>query len=417
MRWQIFVAVFVVVIGLAGIVIYLDQGRGTGNELVTKITGNAGSKAEQAGRELAGECSGTGAGQLTHSAMDPEDFAMMIPYGLMVGGHVTPIDHQYYSPVDYNSPRDSYPVYAMGDARLVQVQHRTEQPQDNQKTRQTETSEYRLVFSQSCTFFYYYDLLTSLTPDLLAQVGNEAYASVDIPVKAGQLIGYIGGQTLDFAVWDTEKPLSGFLIPEHYTAEAWKLYTADPLDYYTAELKATMLAKYPRVDEPLSGKIDWDVDGALRGTWFEEGTNYLEGDRSNPKGEWVGHLSFAPDLYDPSRWIVSMGDYPVAQDSNTQVSATQFHTKVGSPNPEDITKDDGLVKLELVHENYMKADGTQWRAEDGFAKGPKVGTSNRVLATALVQLTDTRVLKFEVFPNKTAADVTGFTANAKTYTR
>ena len=32
--------------------------------------------------------------------------------GLMVGGHVTPIDHQYYLPTNFRSAPDTYPVYS-----------------------------------------------------------------------------------------------------------------------------------------------------------------------------------------------------------------------------------------------------------------------------------------------------------------
>ncbi|KKW05394.1 MAG: hypothetical protein UY40_C0021G0003 [candidate division CPR1 bacterium GW2011_GWC1_49_13] len=69
--------------------------------------------------------------------MDLADFSIIIPYGLMIGGHVTPIDHQYYSPMVFNSPRDTYPVYAMADSRLVDIQ-----PRDTDRGR-----EYRMVFS------------------------------------------------------------------------------------------------------------------------------------------------------------------------------------------------------------------------------------------------------------------------------
>jgi hypothetical protein len=265
----------------------------------------------QIGQQLSsGNCSGKGPGRLEHSAMNPEDFTMIIPYGLMVGGHVTPIDHQYYSPASYNSPRDAYPVYAMGDARLVLIEHRTEQPQDNDYVRTHKTDEYRLVFSQSCTFFYYYDLLTSLTPKLTTTFEKQSQgrrtAKVDLPVVAGQLIGRIGGQTLDFAVWDTTKPLDGFVVPEHYQSEPWKLYTADPLDYYTPELKQFMLSRYPRVNEPLSGKLDWDIEGTLRGNWFLKGTDYA-GDLTDRSHYWKTHLAFAPDLYDPSHFVISIG--------------------------------------------------------------------------------------------------------------
>ncbi len=371
-----------------------------------------------AGRQLsAGKCKGDTTGKLSHLAMDESDFAFIIPYGLMVGGHVTPIDHQYYVPKDFNSPRDAYPVYAVGDAHLIEIQHRTEQPQDNAHVRELATSEYRLVFSQSCTSFYYYDLLTSLSPQLEKLVEGKQYTSVDVAVKAGDLIGHIGGQTLDFAVWDTKKPLSGFVEPQHYKGEAWKLYVADPLNYYTNDIKQIVLALSPRTESPLSGKLDWDVDGTLKGTWFLEGTDGIAGLRGDPRGEWVSHLSFAPDLYDSSRWIASMGDYPVAQDTNTQVSATQLYAKASSLAPEAITPKSGLVKIELVHGTYVDTAGQSW-LQQTFTKGPKVSTNDaNTQATALVQLIDQRTLKFEVFPNKTAADISGFTANAKTYTR
>jgi hypothetical protein len=98
--------------------------------------------------------------------------------------------------------------------------------------------------------------VTSLAPDIKAEYDKkvkDGNASLDIAVKAGQLVGRIGGQTLDFAVWDTEKPLTGFIVPDHYQAEEWKLYTADPLDYYTPDLKALALSRYVRTAEPISG--------------------------------------------------------------------------------------------------------------------------------------------------------------------
>lgn len=374
------------------------------------------SDAEKAGQELSnGNCEGTGAGTLSQSAMNFSDFEYMIPYGLMVGGHVTPIDHQYYS-VDRSSPRDAYPVYAMGDAKIVGIEHRTSSPGDNDYVSTHKTDEYRLVFSQSCTFFYYYDLVTSLDPSIQAEfdaAGGGSNVKVNIPVKAGDTIGRIGGQTLDFAVWNTEKKLPGFVVPDHYKGEPWKVYVADPLDYYTPDLKAAMLERYPRTDEPLSGKIDWDIDGTLRGNWFVKGTD-IRGDQNNQQAPWSTHLAFAGDLYEPSKMIVSIGDY--GPGSLPGVDAQQYYIKGNLPNPADVTPDTGLVKYELVVGSYVTPEGKPWDLQS-FVKGLKVQESSQVQGVALVQMTDGRTLKFEAFPGKTASQVSGFDDNAKIYTR
>src|SRR6266511_2905694 len=57
-----------------------------------------------------GTCHGKGPGRLRASPMNPGDIALIQPMGLMVGGHVTPIDHQYYLPTNFRSPPDTYPV-------------------------------------------------------------------------------------------------------------------------------------------------------------------------------------------------------------------------------------------------------------------------------------------------------------------
>src|SRR5260370_1170180 len=73
----------------------------------------------------------------------------------------------------------------------------------NVETGQAKHAEYQLFFSVSCTEFYYYDLVTSLTPTLervladhpTKQTQVKSVAGLNIPVKAGELIGRIGGQT------------------------------------------------------------------------------------------------------------------------------------------------------------------------------------------------------------------------------
>lgn len=373
------------------------------------------SEAVKAGKQLSGgKCEGSGPVKLASSPMKQEDIAMIIPYGLVVDGHVTPIDHQYFSPAVFRSAPDTYEVRALADGRITEISHRGESVGNKGKA----SNDYRFVFAHSCTFLTYFDLVTGLAPDIKAEYdkaartsGSSSYASLDIPVKAGQLVGYIGGQTLDFAVWDTEKPLSGFVTPSLYKGEAWKLYTADPLDYYTDEVKQLILSKYLRTDSGKSGRIDWDIDGKLIGNWFAEGTNGYEGDRGQGDGRyWRGHLSVAPNHLDPNFYVASFGTFAVSGDGE------QFFIKPGQPDPKDVDVSAGLVKYDLVQGSYL-ADGKMWDGMSG-AKDPKVSISGSgAKGCALFQMLENRKLRAEPFPGKTCAAVTGFTAAAKTYVR
>ena len=52
-----------------------------------------------------------------------------------------------------------------------------------------------------------------------------------------------------------------------------------------------------------------------------------------------------------------------------------------------------------------------------LVKGLKVKNGDYVVGVALLQMLEGRKLKMEVFPDKTAAQVNGFTENAKIYVR
>lgn len=310
------------------------------------------AEAIKAGKQLSGgKCEGSGPVKLTSSPMKQADIAMIIPYGLMVDGHVTPIDHQYFSPADFESAPDTYPVYALADGRITEISHRGESVGNRGKP----SNDYRFVFAHSCTFLTYFDLVTSLAPDIQTEFdkhktasGSFSQARLDIPVKAGQLVGYIGGQTLDFAVWDTQKPLTGFITPDLYKAEQWKIYTADPLDYYTDEVKQLVLEKYLRTDAGKSGRIDWDIDGKLIGNWFVENSNGYEGDRGQGDGRyWRTQLAVAPDHLDPTYHMASFGTYRESGDGE------QFIIKSAQPDPKEVSVASGLVKYELVKWSYQ----------------------------------------------------------------
>lgn len=361
---------------------------------------SAASKAIKAGQLISyGKCEGTDKLTFTHLPMREQDFSILIPYGLMVDDHVTPIDHQYFSPADYNSARDAYPVYAMADATITDVQPRTTD----------RGTEYRLVFTHSCTSLYYYDLVTSLSGKV-----KEAYEKnsrdFNLKVKAGEQIGAIGGQTLDFAYWDTDKPLAGFANPASYDAEPWKIYTTDPYPMYTPELRELLVARNPRTTAPIAGKIDYDQPGKLIGNWFVEGTKGYGGVSGESDHRYAKtHLSISPEHFDPSYFVISMGDY--------RGEAEQFLTKSNSPSPADVSEAAGLIKYELVEINYRKSDDSFWDRKS-LSKSIKADNSGQVVGTILAQLADGGAkLKFEAFPGKSGGQVSGFTSAVKTYTR
>lgn len=393
--------VFVIaVVGLVGWRVYKQANRGAGGSVSKIIQSNdtPENKSVKLGKSLSGgKCSGTQKLTFTHLPMKESDFSIVVPYGLVVGYHVTPIDHQYFSPASYNSPRDAYPVYAMADAQIVDIQPRT-----NDKG-----TEYRFVFAHSCTSLYYYDLVTSLSGKV-----KEAYEknrSVNMPIKAGEQVGMIGGQTLDFAYWDTDKPLTGFVNPASYDGEAWKIFTADPLPRYTPKLRAIVEARNPRTVEPRSGKIDYDIDGKLIGNWFVSGSGGYSGKSQGRSDNYAStHLSIAPNLYDPTHFIISIGDFGG--------NAEQFAAKGNTPDPAKVSKATGLVKYDLQRYSYLGPDGAFWD-NMSLIKGPKVKNIDLTEGCLLVQMIEDREVKAEAFVKRSCSAVAGFTKAAKVYAR
>lgn len=364
--------------------------------------------ADRAGKQLsAGHCTGTDKPKLTHLPMDSQDFGFILPYGLMIGGHVTPVDHQYFSPIVFDSKPSTYNVYAMADSTLVGVSTRQHLGQGQNKN--ITVTDYRLVFSVSCRLLYYYDLINSLAPGLEEKFNDPANSS-GVRVTSGDLIGKIGGQTLDFAVWDTEKPLSGFVVPKRYEGEAWKIYTADPLDYYTDDVKAQALAKYVRMQEPRSGKIDYDQDGKLIGNWFQVGTNGYAGPIGHGEsGYWNGHLSISPYFLDPNSFLISIGNWPS--------QASQFAAKESGPDPAMVDPDTGLVKYNLVEYRNYVSSGLQWDNMTLPNSPISMHKLSSIQGCILLEMMGPRSLKAQAFKGKGCASVSGFTADATMYER
>ena len=364
-------------------------------------------------------CSGSGPVNFEYSPMRFEDFSRIDPYGAVVGAHVTPIDHLYFNMADLSLGRDAYEVRAIQDGVIYNIQ-----PRDIfVDTGQSKAREWRMDIAHTCTFHSYFDLLTSLEPWLLAEWEKDMRSGAGrwegIPIKSGQVVGRIGGQTLDFGVYDYEIILPGFVFPEHYS-EPWKVHTVDPFPYFPAEIREVFLQRNLRKVEPLAGKIDHDIDGSLSGNWFELDTNWYAGVDSSRY--WDGHLSISPEHIDPTQWVFSIGHWPGEHDGS---GAAQYLILNPDPNPRNVGVNNGLVKYELGYFWYCSAEEPErcdytdfWDSSvELYARHKTEDVRERITGVVLVQMLEDRLLKIEAFPGKKAAEVEDFTSAAKLYER
>lgn len=355
-----------------------------------------------------GKCEGNNLVKLTSSPMDLDKLGYIEPMGKMVDGHVTPSDHQYWHPKNINSDytvNEPYDIYSPADGNIVRIEHMTNYVGD--KTYTKKVDDYRVIFEHSCRIYTYYIHINELSDKILKEsnIADKPYVQTRIPVKSGEKIGIKNTPSFDFAVIDTNITLQGFANPEHYEFEAWKIHTVDPFDYFVEPLKSELTAKSIRSSDPKGGKIDYDINGKLVGSWFKEGTNGYAG--IDKERYWSGHLSIVYDYIDPTQVRISIGTF--------NGKAQQFGVKGNSPDPSSISKSSGLIKYELTSFEYY-VDGSRW-GRLSFAKDIKSTSGPETKGTLLVQLLENGELKAEAFPDKTASQVNGFTIDAQIYER
>ena len=230
-----------------------------------------------------------------------------------------------------------------------------------------------------------------------------------ISVKAGDPLAEVSGTGLDWSVHDADVILPGFVIPEHYTGEIWKIHTVDPFQYYEEPLKSELLSKAVRQVEPRSGKIDYDVDGALSGNWFQSDTDWYNG--INQRKYWEGHLSIAPHEIDPTLWRIAVGF--LDRENNNFII-------VGKHTPSNVISMDKPVSYEL--KRYMvhissQPDKNWWN--DPYSENDVYGVKlfPHVEGTVLLHLQEDGLLNLEVFLGKRQEEIDGFTNNARLYQR
>ncbi len=388
--------------------IVLAQEGATNGAVVKDKTGNQNENMkndlqnEKNGKPM-GSCEGSGAVVFTHAPMAVSEIETIQPMGLMIGGHVTPIDHGYYNAKKWKNAKerkveDFVDVFAPA-AGLVEVQSMPG------VYASSTIGDYRLILRHTCTFYTIYIHVNQISEKLQKVVDGKRF----VKVEAGEVIGK--APAFDFSVVNDEVTLSGFVVPSSYDAEEWKIHTVDMFDSFQEPLRTELLAKDLRQAMPRGGKIDYDIEGKLVGNWFEEGTNGYFGKKefNRMPGYWQTHAAFAYDALDPRLVIVSLGDF--------KEEAQQFAVAGNSPNPATVGVDSGVVKYELVKYDYKTVSEENWDRWH-FAKiGKAYGIEGQVEGVVVVQMLSDRKMKMEVFAGGTASTVKGFSGKEKVYVR
>ena len=356
-------------------------------------------------------CTGTGTVTFTSPPRKLEDIEMILPLGMMSSEHITPTDHQYYYIPNWTpNPQasDLRDALAPADGVITSIQR---MPSWTFYSKQG-LEDYRMEIYHTCTFYTIYIHLLKLSPKIKDAAGtfsDTKSVPVKIPVKAGDVLGQ--ASALDFSAHNSEMTLKGFVIPQHYSGEPWKIHTVDPFDYFAESLKSELIAKTERTSQPYGGKIDYDIDGKLVGNWFVEGSGGYSGTTSGQYNYWSNHVAVTYDAIDPSHVIFSIGTF------TTKGEGKQFGIK-GNPDPATVDKSSGMMKYELVNYDYNNGGvGQNWDRLTFASNLKAVNKDSELQGVVLLQLIEDRKLKLEVFPGKTASDVTGFTSNAVTYER
>lgn len=296
----------------------------------------------------------TGPITFTHAPVDTSKIAQATPLGnLNPPGHTFPTDHIYF----YLNDPNLVEVRAHGNGTVRSIYHNEW------------SDDYRVEFKHTETFFSYLDHIRNLPTDIVQ----------DATVQAGDLIGY-GDRSVsavDLGVVDYDSTRS-FIVSARY--HDFSLHCADPYRYFSDEIREALLQKNPRTIEPRGGKIDFDIDGALSGNWFQEGTP-VNGATSIDYA--ANHLAFVYDMFDPSQIRISAG-------GTLDLAPFNYRVNGNTPDPATVTTASGKIKYEL-------------------AAFPT--------SVLLVEMQDARTIKVEVFSDKTINEVSDFTTDAKTYVR
>lgn len=414
-RTKFMLAIAVLVLLVVSVVIVVLASRNSDTNTQTNTSNQSANTADQSSfaQQYLRNCKQRSVA-FTATPVPLAQMGYLEPMGKVSDGHVTPTDHVYVAPLSMRAADNTTDVVMPADGTITSIAAMPAQYIGDRTDQKTASEDHRITIVHNCQYVSIFIHVHALSDKLKAALGNKALEpnsqkEVSIDLKAGDLVGKIGGNPVDWSLMDAKQTLQGFVTPSLYSGESWKIHVIDPISVYTGDLKQQLAQKSLRSVEPLGGKIDYDKKGALVGNWFREGTKGYSGDMNGASRYWDGHLSIVPDYIDPSATVASLGSW--------QGKAAQFTVR-NAVDPAMITSQNGPVKYELVQRGYATAAGSHWSPDTLPGKGLKVSTVGMPLAgTLLVQVLDDEKLKIEQFPGKSAAEVSGFTDKAQMYYR
>ena len=331
------------------------------------------------------------AGLFSYPLMLPEDYLFINPLGnLNPPNHVFPTDHMYFYFRQNNVGRPyERSVYAPGDMVLTSV--------EEIKQTQKNASSFRMNFIICDEIIVWISNMDNVSDQIRndlksvnAQCQNDPptpagtdvrciYAT-DIQVKAGNLLGYIGGsfdndeQAVDFGVYNNSESYSRNSL--------YDMHVLCPIDLYAeGDIKKVIYSrlgiyKYDkfilRTTEPRCGSAAQDIPGTIQGAWYEQVAD-VSAYKKDPRGK-VEMLSLARENVDPAVSTISFGmDFPIS-------GKISF-----------MPESDGVMNRDF---SEVTADGKIYCYQNQYI-GNKSGFWHYIPGKAIVQLLDEHHLKIE----------------------
>ena len=379
-------------------------------------SGMQGGSAQDLASVFGGQCNAEGPKTYSAGIGDASQWSHVVPLGAMISTHVTPVDHiyVYYPQGSDGSAAGTFTVTSPADGAIVSVE-------DFRKTNDYPYPDYRVVIAHSCdlySVFIHVGELQGAAAEAATAAASSGSWSGNIQVKSGEVIADESqAPGFDFSTFATDAKVEMINPASYAQKEQWKPYTANPFDYFPAEVKAAYEAKSLRTVEPVGGTIFYDLDGTAQGNWFVKDTNgYMGiGDQKASynnhgkvaHGYWDTHLAFAPDNVDPTAFIYSIGDW--------EGCPCQFMS-VGNVDPSTVKAGGAPTVVDLVEFEYLAPDGSRMDPTKPV-RGYTLKGGTAVVGSVAFQVNADGTMTVEKRPGKDATSFTGFGPDATTYVR
>lgn len=219
---------------------------------------------------------------LKTSIIKEEDLTTIIPLGnLAPPGHIMPTSHMYFNYRHIGTDADKHSVetaiYSPADITVTSM---LEIDTTNDKT---SYKAYKIDFDLCREVSGYFILVQKLNDALASayqsgqDLGTGGNRQVNVNLKAGELIGYGGGEVgfpsgIDFTISDTREPKPLVANPDRWNNSG--LYFSCSLDYFEPELSQRLYKKignfnleYLNPGDPVCGTVYQDLPGTAQGVW------------------------------------------------------------------------------------------------------------------------------------------------------